>query len=119
VGEETVSTITLDHFCEQNQINQIDVLKMDIQGYELKALQGARNLLSRRAVRLVYSEVLFAPLYTGQAFFHDISAFLAGFGYHLYSLYALMRGRNGMLGWADAIFLSPKMQTKLLPHGKS
>lgn len=98
-----VRTVTLDGFCEAEGLTQVDVLKMDIQGGEAMALRGARGLLERRAVRAIYVEVLFAPLYQGQAYFCDVSAILAGHGYQLFGLYNLVQGERG-LGWADAVF---------------
>jgi FkbM family methyltransferase len=107
VGQASVPVVTLDGFCDERRIERIDLLKMDIQGFELQALRGARRLLERRAIRLIYAEVLFARLYSGQAFYHDIAAHLAGMGYELYGLYSMIRIPGGALGWADAIFRSP------------
>ena len=98
-----VPAVTLDGFCAAEGLTRIDLLKMDIQGGEALALQGAAGLLSRQAVRLIYIEVLFAPLYEGQAYFCDVTRILNGHGYGLFGLYNLMHGERG-LGWGDAIF---------------
>jgi FkbM family methyltransferase len=98
-----VPAATLDAFCGAEGLARVDLLKMDIQGGEAMALRGAAQLLARRAVRLIYVEVLFAPLYDGQAYFCDVSAILDGYGYQLFGLYNLMHGDRG-LGWGDAIF---------------
>jgi len=98
-----VRAVTLDEFCRAEGLARIDLLKMDIQGGEAMALAGAARLLSEQAIRLIYTEVLFAPLYEGQAYFCDVSATLAGHGYQLFGLYNLMQDERG-LGWADAIF---------------
>jgi FkbM family methyltransferase len=98
-----VETFTLDGFCGARNITRIDLLKMDIQGGEAAALDGAARLLADRAVRLIYVEVLFAPLYEGQAYFCDISAILTKYGYRIFGLYDLKHGPRG-LGWGDAIF---------------
>jgi FkbM family methyltransferase len=99
----TVPAITLDAFCAREGIDRIDVLKMDIQGGEGMALEGAASLLSRQSVRLLYLEVLFAELYKGQAYFCDIARILDRHGYQAAGLYNLVIGEGG-LGWADAIF---------------
>lgn len=47
---ETVRTETIDSFCAAQGIEAIDVLKLDIEGHELQALQGARHILERTTV---------------------------------------------------------------------
>lgn len=98
-----VPAVTLDQFCAAEGLTRIDLLKMDIQGGEGMALEGAAALLAQRAVRLIYLEVEFAPLYDGQAYFCDVTGILNRHGYQLFGLYNLMHGDRG-LGWGDAIF---------------
>jgi FkbM family methyltransferase len=98
-----VEAVTLDRFCAAHAVSRIDLLKMDIQGGEGMALEGAHHLLQTQAIRLIYLEVAFAPLYEGQAYFCDIVRILGGHGYQLFALYHLMHSQRG-LGWCDAIF---------------
>ena len=44
---ETIVTVTLDSYCEDKKINSIDIIKMDIQGAEFAALEGAGATLAR------------------------------------------------------------------------
>jgi FkbM family methyltransferase len=44
-GHEKVTTITLDQFAQDRKIGRVDVIKMDIEGSELRAFQGARQIL--------------------------------------------------------------------------
>jgi FkbM family methyltransferase len=113
-GSVEVPTTTLRHFCADRQIDRIQILKMDIQGGELMALQGASPLLEAGAIDLIYTEVMFAELYEGQASFIDLCRFLEPFGYVLYGLYDLNYGKKtGVLAWADAIFISPEIRRSL------
>ena len=50
---EEVSSTTLDKFVEQEEINRIDVIKMDIEGSEFKALKGARNSIEKYRPTLI------------------------------------------------------------------
>ncbi len=114
IGQELMATrevvpvpaVCLDDFCSQENIDHIDLLKMDIQGGELMALHGAASLLKNRAISLIYAEVNFAALYEGQAEFDELLRFLAGYGYSLFGLYNLSHGENSALAWCDAIFIS-------------
>jgi FkbM family methyltransferase len=100
-----VDAVRLDDFCRDQRIDRIDVLKIDVQGGEALVLKGGAGMLAARAVRLVCLEVLFAPMYAGQAFFRDVDLLLGQAGYCLFGLYnAVYSGRDGM-AWADAIYL--------------
>ncbi|MBS1553521.1 MAG: FkbM family methyltransferase [Bacteroidetes bacterium] len=57
LGEsEEVSMTTIDDFCATHNVNHIHFLKLDIEGHELAALQGAQKLLSRGAVDVIQFE---------------------------------------------------------------
>ena len=104
-GTIDVATITIDKYCEVEGIPAIDLLKLDIQGNELRAFRGAANLLEKKAVRAIYCEVIFTPTYVGQGEFHEIQAFLQGLGYNLFDFYNFSYGQDGKLLFGDAIFL--------------
>src|SRR5581483_11069677 len=55
--------------------DSIDFLKLDIQGFELHALEGALDTLQRTAV--VHCEVEFTPIYSRQPLFYQVHDFLA------------------------------------------
>ncbi len=42
-----VNTITIDDFAKQNNIQKVDFIKMDIEGFEAQALKGAINTIRR------------------------------------------------------------------------
>lgn len=108
-----VSATTLDEFCRDEGIPHVDILKMDIQGGELLALHGGARMFETQAVDLVFSEVLFAPMYANQGHFHELCAWLAARGYQLFGLYEQHFGPHQYLGWANAIFTSPQLTRKL------
>lgn len=47
----------LDAYCEEHNISEIDLLKIDVEGYECDVLLGAEQLLRRGAAKTVYIEV--------------------------------------------------------------
>ena len=59
IGQEQINICTLDRWCQDEGIDpgRVDLLKLDVQGAELKALYGARKLLE--TTRLVFLEVSF------------------------------------------------------------
>jgi len=52
-----IEAITLDYFCESNNIQNIDFLKIDVEGAEFDVLQGAINLLNKKAVKFIQFEI--------------------------------------------------------------
>lgn len=101
-----VKTGTLDSYCKRNGVTEIDILKIDVQGAELSVLKGADSLLKNGAIRLIYSEVLFAENYSGQSSLLSISAFLERHSYLLWDLSPFLFTRAGRLWTANAIFVS-------------
>lgn len=103
----TVPTITLDKFCSSNSITEIDILKIDTQGAECLILEGAENLLSRHAIRIVVAEMLFVPVYKNQPYFYDVCSKLASHGYSLVNLYDIRYDDDSALQikWGDGLFI--------------
>lgn len=53
---ETVSSQTIDLYCARNNIDHIDLLKLDIEGHELAALRGAERTLRDKAIDVITFE---------------------------------------------------------------
>ena len=104
IGQTIVNTETIDSFCSIHKIDKIDILKMDIQGAELLALKGAIKLLEEKKIGLIYTETYFRRQYNNQPLFHEISKFLADYGYYIQDIYSPIYGK-GSIAWCDAIFL--------------
>ncbi|HLX62136.1 MAG TPA: FkbM family methyltransferase [Planctomycetota bacterium] len=104
--ELEVEVATLDGFCAKKELAHIDILKLDIQGGECSALQGASGLLSQGAIDVIYLEVAFAEIYKGQPLFHDVFELLTRHGFVLFDLYGLYKDAKGLaLIAADALFI--------------
>ena len=59
-GAERVPTVSLDSFCTENEIDRIDLLKLDIQGNEHQALAGAAHLLNTGRIGTILTELNWA-----------------------------------------------------------
>lgn len=103
-----VPVVTVDSICFQNDVDEIDLLHLDVQGAELACLQGATQMLENNQISIIRCEVAFFQLYLNQPLFWDIGKFLSNFGYRFVSLVDLKyRDSEGSrVVWADAIFLS-------------
>ena len=109
VRTEQVTTNTLDNVLANT--SRIDFLKLDIQGFELSALQHASAVLGRTNV--IHCEVSFAEIYQGQALFSEVETLLRQHGFYFldFSFQChypyLCKSENtsrDRLGWSDAVF---------------
>lgn len=102
----TVKTQTIDNFCQANKISHIDILKLDVQGAELKVLEGAKEMLQTGNIKLIYTEVIFLPTYEQQVVFNDLVAFMQKNRYKLHFFYNVgFNGTTGRISQCDCIFV--------------
>jgi FkbM family methyltransferase len=81
VAEHDIQTHKLDDLPE---VDDIDFLKLDVQGAELDVILGATRLL--KGALLVHTEVEFIPMYTDQPLFGDVDVALRKSGFWLHRL---------------------------------
>ena len=79
--------VTLDQIMSLLMIEHVDLLKLDLQGYELRALNGGLRTLSM--TDYVISEVEWVELYKGQVLFHELAEFMAQQGFEHVSFFDL------------------------------
>ena len=97
-----MDVVSVDSYCAQYEIGKVDIIKLDLQGYDYKALLGARETLKR--VDVVLTEVWFAEIYTGAKQFPDVLNLMREYGFSLYTLCGMHYGGRDELLWGDAIF---------------
>lgn len=79
--EIDVHTETLDSFCSQHGITDIDFIHMDVQGAELMVLNGAKETI--KSIKSIWLEVSRISLYKDQPLYDDIKRFMFDNGYVL------------------------------------
>lgn len=67
---EEIQIETIDNFCKENKIEQIDFLKMDVQGYEYNILHGAKEMLGGGKIKNIQFE-FDEPNIENRIFFKD------------------------------------------------
>jgi FkbM family methyltransferase len=84
-----VSIDTVDNICDRNRIDVVDLLTIDVEGFELPVLRGASRRLSAGKVRYIYAECVFAPnAEVPRTSFVDLHNFLSERGFCFVSYYA-------------------------------
>lgn len=109
---EDVELATGDIFCDQHDIDQLDILKIDTEGHDLDVLVGFTRMIAERRVEFVVVEVGIVPGGPFHVPYTRISEFMFAFGYGLYSL--IPGGRMNFqtntpmrgLSYANAIFVA-------------
>jgi FkbM family methyltransferase len=102
--QEQVPTHRLDDILTGVEMAADVLVKLDVQGFEDRVLQGATGVLAKS--RVVITEVSFEPLYNDQASFDDIYCRLRQAGFAFHGTWAqLFHPADGRILQADAIFL--------------
>jgi FkbM family methyltransferase len=108
-----VPVTTLDHYVEQHDVRAIHLIKIDVQGFELKVLQGAaRAALPRTSHLLVESAI--RPLYEGAPRFSDVFNYVTAQGFHLIGMRSWHRGNHTLME-ADLLFRRDDLMPPVAP----
>jgi len=81
--EEKIKTTTVDVYCAENDITEIHLLKLDIEGAELGALEGARRMLDRRAIKCISFEFGGTNI-DSRTYFRDLWKFLSLYKFNIF-----------------------------------
>ena len=57
ISRTHVVSITLDEYCEKNQIKKLNYVKIDVEGFEYSVLKGAESLLSEQKISIIQLEI--------------------------------------------------------------
>ena len=78
----------LDDFVGENSVKRIDLLKVDVEGYEIPVLEGALETFNRGIIRYVYAECVFSSdPDEPHTRFHDIHKLLDAHGFSFICCY--------------------------------
>ncbi len=72
---------TIDQYCMENEISDIDFLKIDTEGFELEALQGAKKMLDAKKIRCIQFEFNEVNI-VKRRFIKDFYDLLTGFEFY-------------------------------------
>jgi len=105
---DNIKISTLDDYVKKNKVNSIDLLKIDVQGFESDVLLGARKSL-KNIVKVVELEIIFIDYYQKKSSFYLLESILYPLGFELFTISSpVLQDNNYQLKWLDAIFISKK-----------
>jgi FkbM family methyltransferase len=112
IGEVSVTKISYDQLVANE--DEVSILKLDIQGAEMRALNNSREGLQR--TKSVIMEVLFTPHYENDSGFPEMHQLMARKGFGLYRLSSPYdRGARAL--YADAVYVREDILRRLTPAG--
>jgi FkbM family methyltransferase len=95
---------TLDRLAISRGIRVVDLLKLDVQGFELEVLRGAEALL--QTAQVVLLEVSFLQYNAEAPLVHEVFAAMRSYGFLAYDIGATTRwGTSSKLLQADILFV--------------
>ena len=94
---------TLDNFCNEMNIKNIDFMKIDTQGSEYLVLDGAKELLSKKVIKNIQLEVIIGDTYEGQKTIGFYINLLENYGFRIKAMTDFCI-KNGCLIQTDLFF---------------
>lgn len=102
--QREVEIITIDALIEKGEIELPEIVKIDVQGFELEVLKGATKLFNYTEIFLL--EVSLFEFIKGMPIFSDVIKFMADREYEVYDFPGFLRRPfDGALGQMDICFV--------------
>lgn len=109
-GVETITMVRLDDFLAKNQ-DEIGIMKIDVQGYEMDVLKGAEVTLKRTDI--IVLEANNHEGYIGSAKYYDIDKYLRERNYTLYDILPSIVDNGKLKEW-DMIYMNNSARCRLV-----
>lgn len=102
-----VKVVKLDDFCKEFNVQFIDILKIDVQGYELYVLEGAENILKKCQYCIV--EVSLYDFYQKSTTLLDVEILMNKSGLKLWDISKVSKNpKNLRTDWVELVYKNSK-----------
>jgi FkbM family methyltransferase len=78
---------TIDGICEKYGVGEIDILKIDTEGYDLKVVEGALDMLTEQKISIIYTEAGVSAHNDRHVPLWKLSNYLLSLNYHIFGIY--------------------------------
>jgi FkbM family methyltransferase len=107
-GEEKIKTVRLDEFLAETKLERIDFLKIDVEGFEMKVLEGCGRYLDPSTIPYIFFEFhrIGAPRshVSGHTQLCEVNSFLDSQGYRFVTIYTQGVHKNEPIGTYNALY---------------
>ena len=102
IDKYPVKVVTISEYCMVNWIKEIELIKLDLQGYEMRALKGAGDMLF--FTRYILLELTYIPKYVGQSTPQEIEELLFKYGFEFVKYVNPRMNKDVVLLWQDGLY---------------
>ena len=96
---------TLDRFCSEEKIDDIDILKIDVQGYEVGVLRGASSILNK--TRCCTVEVSLFDFYEQTSSLLQVEKAMQHAGHSLWDISKISKNpKNFRTDWVELVYIN-------------
>jgi FkbM family methyltransferase len=115
---QTTEVATVDDVVAANGISHLDLLKLDVQGWEMEVVRGAARLIADHNLLFVLAEMTFRSDQREMQQFTELHDHLEARGFVLSGLYELLRygPRKEFVLFANVLYLHPQARLKWSPE---
>lgn len=114
---EKIKVVTGDTFCKEKNIESIDLLKIDTEGYELEVLNGFKKMIEDGKIKAIYCEVGFSNQNKRNTNFGQLLEFADNNNFVFFGLYDVVnRHKIGRCeNYANALFVNVDVARNINP----
>jgi FkbM family methyltransferase len=91
-GYETINVNSLEAYAVNNNIDKIDILKIDVEGYEFKVLEGAKQFI-QNSIKAIVLEVGYERC-NNKVHFSDVEMYMENQGFQCCGIYELSKSQD-------------------------
>jgi FkbM family methyltransferase len=113
-ASQMVDVTTVDAIVAANGLSHVDLLKIDVQGWEMEVMRGAATLIANHNLLFVFAEVAFRADQKEMQQFAELHSHLESKGFSLCGFYEPLRygPRKEFVLFANALYLHPQARLK-------
>jgi FkbM family methyltransferase len=106
---EQIQVNTLNAYTKEVNITKIDLLKIDVEGFELQVLEGGSNLLQNNSIHFIFLEASLDPQDKLHSNLYTIQNFLDKYNFKLCGIYdQVVWYSPSRLAYFNALFINDK-----------
>ena len=109
--EVAVPITTIDAVMEKYGLEHIDILKLDVEGFEIEAFKGIKDI--HKKVSIIFAEVNLIGTYEDQPLIEDVIAYMRSHHFHPVNFYGIIEDKYHQTTITNVLFISDDFKNKL------